>query len=339
MSRYLVTGATGFLGGHLCATLRAHGHDVVALVRAESDALAAIGVEQRRGDVLDEASVFAVADRCEGLFHCAGRVSLDPADAEELHRLHVVGTRTVLDGAQRAGVRRVVIASTSGTVAVSTAIDKVSRETDEAPLALLARWPYYRTKLFAEQEALARNALGFEIVSVNPSLLLGPGDLRGSSTEDVRLFLERRVPATPSGGLSFVDVRDAAEAMLLAMERGVGGERYLVTAANLTVSAFFSRLERISGVKAPWLPMPHAPSLTKAGLDFFERVLRRGGLSLPVDPIRVELGSHTWYADSTKAETVLGWRARDPGETLADTVRDLRERGVVWPEMNDGPPL
>jgi dihydroflavonol-4-reductase len=339
MSRYLVTGATGFLGGHLCVALREKGHDVVALVRVESDALAQLGVEQRRGDVLDEASVVAAADRCEGLFHCAGKVSLDPSDAEELHRLHVVGTRTTLDAAKRAGVRRVVIASTSGTVAVSTLVDKVARETDEAPLALVARWPYYRTKLFAEQEALARNALDFEVISINPSLLLGPGDLRGSSTEDVRLFLDRRIPATPSGGLSFVDVRDAAEAMRLAMERGVGGERYLVTAANMTISAFFSRLERISGVKAPWLPMPHAPSITKAGLDLVERVLRRGGLALPVDPIRVELGSHTWYADSTKAETALGWRARDPGETLADTVRDLRERGVVWPEINEGPAM
>lgn len=339
MSRYLVTGATGFLGGHLCAALRRDGHEVVALVRTESDALALLGVEQRAGDVLDEASVAAAADRCVGLFHCAGRVSLDPADAEALHRLHVVGTRTALDGAKRAGIGRVVLASTSGTIAVSTAIDKVSRESDATPLALIARWPYYRTKLFAEQEALARNALGFEVISINPSLLLGPGDLRGSSTEDVRLFLDRRIPATPSGGLSFVDVRDAAEAMLLAMDRGVGGERYLVAAANLTIAAFFSRLERISGVKAPWLPMPHAPSLTKVGIELIERVLRSGGLALPVDPIRVELGSHTWYADSTKAETVLGWRARDPGETLVDTVRDLRERGVVWPEISEGPAI
>jgi dihydroflavonol-4-reductase len=243
----------------------------------------------------------------------------------------------VLDAAKGAGVRRAVVASTSGTVAVSTAIDKVSRETDDAPLALVARWPYYRTKLFAEQEALARNALGFDVVAVNPSLLLGPGDLRGSSTEDVRLFLERRIPATPSGGVSIVDVRDAATAMILAMDRGVAGERYLVTAANMTVQAFFSRLERVSGVKAPWLPMPHAPSLTKTGLDVIERVLRRAGFALPVDPIRVEMGSHTWYADSTKAETVLGWSARDPSDTLTDTVRDLRERGVVWPEVAEGP--
>jgi hypothetical protein len=68
-----------------------------------------------------------------------------------------------------------------------------------------------------------------------------------------------------------------------------------------------------------------------------ERVLRRAGFALAVDPIRVEMGSHAWYVDSTKVETVLGWSARDPSDTLTDTGLDLRERGVVWPEVPEGP--
>ena len=124
-----------------------------------------------------------------------------------MYSVRVEGTRVVLDACLAAGLRRVVVASTSGTVAVSEDPDHLATESDAAPLGIIGRWPYYRAKLFAEQAALSRNRAGFEVVSVNPSLLLGPGDMRGSSPEDVRRFLEGELPAVPSEGLSFVDAR------------------------------------------------------------------------------------------------------------------------------------
>src|SRR5579883_2304385 len=189
MSRYLVTGATGFLGSHLVGLLRARGHEVVARCRGDK-APPHEGVVLRRGDVLHEGSVRDAAAGCEGVFHCAGKVSRKPEDAEELYRLHVDGTRNVLAAARACGVKRVVVASTSGTVAVSSDPDHVATETDETPLGLVSRWPYYRSKLFAERAALEANGNGLEVVCVNPTLLLGPGDVHESSTEDVRLFLE-----------------------------------------------------------------------------------------------------------------------------------------------------
>lgn len=346
MSRYLVTGATGFLGRHVVDALLAAGHEVVAFARgagagagvgagaagAKPVAGAREGVVARRGDVLDAESVRDAAAGCAGVFHCAGKVSRKPEDAEELHKVHVEGTKTVLEACAAVGVARAVVASTSGTVAVSDDPEHVGVETDDAPIGLVNRWPYYRAKLFAERAALARTTPTFAVVSVNPSLLLGPGDVNGSSTEDVRLFLDRRIPAVPPGGLSFVDARDAAAALLLAMEKGEPGERYLVGACNLTVKDFFGRLERVSGVRAPVLPMPRAPELAKIGARAFERLGARFGLTLPVDPVSLDMSQFFWYVDSTRAETVLGWQPRDPTETLADTVEDLRARGVVWPE-------
>jgi dihydroflavonol-4-reductase len=351
--RVLVTGATGFLGAHLAASLEARGHDVVPFSRV------------RGGDVLDAEAVRAAAEGCQGAFHCAGWVSRNPDDAEALYRVHVEGTKNVVDACAWAGVGRVVIASTSGTVAVSDTPEQVATEDDEAPIGIVSRWPYYRAKLFAERAALARNGDGFEVLSVNPSLLLGPlygapgdgsphdgapgdgspasasrpgtsrggsaGGSHGSSTEDVRLFLEGAIPAVPAGGLSFVDVRDAAEAMRLAMERGRGGERYLVGACNLTVRDFFGRLARVSGVPAPWLPMPRSRQLARLGARLMERVAAKVGIPSPVDAVSVEMAQCFWYLDAAKAERELGWRARDPGETLHDTVEDLRGRGVVWP--------
>jgi dihydroflavonol-4-reductase len=330
MSRYLVTGSTGFLGTHLIDHLLQKGHEVVALCRQEAPEIASRGALVRLGDVLDGASVRAAAEGCVGVFHCAGKVSRRREDAEALYRVHVEGTKTALDASREAGVKRAVIASTSGTVAVSRA-PEVLDETAPAPTELIAGWPYYRSKLYAERAALDRSGAGFEVVSVNPSLLLGPGDVHGSSTSDVVSFLERKVPLVPAGGIAFVDARDAAEAMWLAMEKGRAGQRYLVNASNMTLDAFFGRLSRISGVPAPKLRAPRSVLLAKAGAELLKRASKHVPLQFELDAVSAEMAQHFWYVDASKARKELGWSHRDPMETLSETVEDLRARGIVWP--------
>jgi len=327
--RVLVTGATGFLGSHLLATLLARGDQIVALCREEEPELSDQGVTVKRGDVLDRASVLAAAHGCEGVYHAAGKVSRLSSDAEELYKLHVDGTRNVLAASREAGVQRVVVASTSGTIAVSEDPEHIATERDEPPVALISRWPYYRAKLYAERVALEANKNGLEVVCVNPTLLLGPGDVRGSSTDDVRRFLERRIPAVPAGGISFVDVRDAVVGMQLAMEKGTAGARYLLGACNLTIREFFARLSRVSGVRAPWLPMPRYPELTRTFAKLFDGSIAPF-LDAGVDPVSLEMAQYYWYLDSSLAERDLGWSARDPSKTLGDTIEDMRSRGVVW---------
>jgi dihydroflavonol-4-reductase len=331
MSRYLVTGATGFLGSHLVSLLRQAGDDVVALCRTAAPSLSAQGITVHLGDVLDAQSVREAAEGCEGLFHCAGKVSRRPEDAADLYRVHVEGTKTVLDASKQAGVKRAVVASTSGIVAVSKDPKDVLDETAPAPVEIIAGWPYYRSKLYAEKAALDRNQAGFEVLAVNPTLLLGPGDVHGSSTGDVVNFLEQKVPVIPGGGLSFVDVRDAAEGMRLAMHKGRPGQRYLLGAINLTVEAFFARLSRISGVPSPKLRMPRSVMLARIGSELLRQVGKHVNYEPPVDRISIEMAQHFWYLDSGRAQRELGWAPRDPGDTLFDTIEDLRARGVVWP--------
>ena len=326
MNRYWV-GGTGFLGTHVVRHLLDRGHDVVV---ASIEGGEVHGQSVEPVDVLDADAVARSAAGCQGAFYCVGKVSRDPDDAELMHRLHVVGTRTALRALREAGIPRVVYASTSGTIAVGTDPDKVWNEDDEPPLQTIAKWPYYRSKLFGEQEALeANDPPSFEVVVVNPTLLLGPGDLRDSSTSDVRRFLERQIPALPVGGYAFVDARDAAAGMALAFEKGRPGQRYLLNAKNLTVAAFFQRLERLTGVRAPLLRLPQNRKLALGLNDVFQKVVTAIGGKPPVDEVDVDLGMHYWYADSSRAENELGWRARDPGETLRDTVNDLLERKVV----------
>ncbi len=332
MARYFVTGATGFLGGSLVDALLADGHTIVALCREDEPELEDRGVVVARGDVLSrEALTRALDGSFDGAFHCAGKVSRRAEDAEELHRLHVDGTRNTLAACKAGGVKRVVVASTSGTVAVSADRHHVATEADEAPVALVSRWPYYRSKLYAEEAALAANGEGFEVVAVNPTLLLGPGDVRRSSTEDVRLFLDRRIPAVPAGGLSFVDVRDAALGMSLAMAHGAPGRRYLLGACNLTVKEFFAKLERISGVQAPWLPAPPMQSLARSSITLLSDLAARAHaswLTKGVDPVSFEMAQFFWYLDASLAERELGWKPRDPMVTLRETVDDILDAGA-----------
>ncbi len=234
-------------------------------------------------------------------------------------------------GSVRRGVRRVVVTSTSGTLAVSRNPERIDDETSGSALELIAPWPYYRSKYYAEQLALEQSSPDFEVVVINPSLFLGPGDLRESSTLDVRRFLEGALAFTPRGGLALVDVRDAAEGAVLAALQGRAGERYILSAANLSFAAFFARLARISGVSAPRLMAPGSRQLALGLFALYDGAIRRLGGRTPIERLEVEMSSYYWYASSAKAERELGFVARDPGETLRDTVQDLIARQVVAP--------
>lgn len=179
------------------------------------------------------------------------------------------------------------------------------------------------------QEKLALDLgpkLGLEIVVINPSLLLGPGDRRGSSTVDVRKLICGEVPIVPSGGLSFVDVRDVARTCLAAMQRGRNGGRYLLGGPNWTFREFFERLARVAKVQPPMLRVPARWNRALSKLTgVIEEAYRHRGHDAPLDRVSVDMSQHFWYCDSSRARDELGFDPRDPTETLDDTVRDLRK--------------
>jgi dihydroflavonol-4-reductase len=332
--KVLVTGGTGFLVKAVLRALIASGRggDVRALVRAETRSLAKLGVEQVLGDVLDAQSVFRATAGVDTVYHLAGLVSRDKKDETRMMRVHVDGTRHVFDAARAAGVKKVLLASSSGTIAVSKDADVVASE--DAPFAyeLVKGWPYYLSKIYQEQLALKYVADGLPVVILNPSLLLGPGDSRGSSTEDVRRFLQRKIPVVPDGGVNFVDVRDAAAAFVAASERGRVGERYLLGGPNWDMKTFFGRLSRLAKVSAPRLELP--ASWARWGATLVEEWASWRGTVASIDRQSVEMGQHFWYVDSSKAERELGFSARDPQETLLDTIRYLRKHFLNEPEKS-----
>jgi dihydroflavonol-4-reductase len=318
----MVTGASGFLGEHVCRVLAERGHVVRGLSRSRSGVLSELGVEHVRGDVLSGPELARAMEGVSCVFHLAGAVSRDADDAQRMMRLHVDGTRRVLESMAEAGVTKMVLASTSGTIGVSKD-EAVLDERNDYPMELIAGWPYYASKVYQERLAFQLGKqLGIDVIAVNPSLLLGPGDRRLSSTGDVRKFLNRQIPIVPDGGMSFVDVRDVAEATVNAMEQGRAGHRYLMGGPNWTMKEFFGRLSRVSKVAAPRLRLPS--KLSRFGASVIEEIYRNRGKEPPTDRISVEMAEHYWWIDSRKAEAELGFAARDPGLTLADTVDYLR---------------
>ncbi len=320
--RIAVTGATGFLGRHIVSLL-ADTHDLVCISRSGE---APAGCTGKKIDVVKGRGLKAAFAKADVVVHAAGMVSHELDRAADTWAVHVTGTQNVLEAAKASKVPRVVYLSTSGTIAVSDAPGAPATETSKPPEALISRWPYYRSKLYAEQ--LAMGFEGVDVVSLNPSLLLGPGDvLGGVSTQAISVFLDQGVPFAPPGGISFVDVRDVAAAVELALTRGNAGERYLLAGANMLCGDVCARLARITGRGEPMVAMPGA---TKVVLQWFPKWGREKGISAVVGPVisreDLELSSHYWYADSGKAADALGWAHRDPMQTIEDTAFDILDR-------------
>lgn len=320
----LVTGGTGFLGSHLVRLLADEGvRNLRVLSTSAPSWLEDLGVEVVKGSVNSTEDVARAVKGAGAIYHLAGRVSREAEGAHEMYRLHVEGTRILCEAAVEANVRSIVLASTSGTIAITETGDVVPDEDWPPPLDIVTRWPYYASKLFQERVALQNfSGKGQRLVIMNPSLLLGPGDERLSSTKIVLDFLARKIPTVPKGGLSFVDARDAARAFYSAMENGSHGERYLLGAANWSFEKFFGRLERLTKVPAPFLSLPS--KLAVAGARGISAVFKQWKLAPPVEPLEIEMAEHFWYLDSTKARSELGFTTRDTAETLHDTVRYVR---------------
>lgn len=320
--KILVTGATGFLGAHLVPKLIDAGHHVRTLARSKPGASLA-RAEHVQGDLSNREAVRRALEGIEAVYHLAGLVSFQPKDSRKMYDLHVTATRELLSEVRTAGVKRFILASTSGAIAVSKE-PRIATEDDDYPIAVVGRWPYYASKIFEEQlttEYCRKH--GLPLVIMNPSLLLGPGDDRLSSTWTVSKFLNRDIPSMPNGGLSFVDVRDAADAFAAALTQGEVYGRHLM-GVNMSLKDFYQRLSRMTGVGTPPLRLPKKLNIWGAAL--LEKVAEARGQKPALDAQEVEIGEHFFYFDSAKAERELGFKARDPHQTLHDTVQYLLQR-------------
>ena len=336
-----LTGGNGFLGGELAETFLGAGKPVRILSRAlgaeHNIKSAEKTLEYVQAD-LTRAGPEKLAEFLEGvetLHHLAGMVSRKEEDGPRMMDLHVEGTRKLLNAALKAGVKRVVLLSTSGTVGISEKTDYLADDDSPYAVDIASKWTYYMSKIYQEKLALGwAKEHNRELIALRPSLVLGPGDKNYSSTGDVLKFLRKQIPSVPSGGLSFVDVRDVARAALQASEldfEGLAGNprTYLLGSANWNFFKFFAQLEAVSGVPGPRMQINNKLALVGAKAWSSRLNPLRGIMEL--DPIDVDMAGYHWYIDSSKAIQDLRLEFLDPAETLRDTVGFIRGRN---PELN-----
>jgi dihydroflavonol-4-reductase len=230
-----VSGATGFVGGHVARALREHGADV----------------RDERIDLLDRPALERAVDGCDVVVHVAALYSYD-APSEEIERVNVEGTRNLLEAAACKGIRRFLFTSTAGTCGPVPRRD--ATEEDEPPAWELTV-PYKRTKLAAERLALEAGA-----VVVNPTTPIGPGDRKPTPTGRMIAGVARGriLGFVPTTGLNLVDVRDVARGHICALEHGEPGERYLLGGANLPLEEIFAAIADLAGRPRPRIPVPYA---------------------------------------------------------------------------------
>jgi len=224
----------------------------------------------------------------------------------------------VLEEALRAGVERAVF--TSSVAAVGPA-QRHSTADEQQPFPPGAdAIPYVWAKREAEVQALRAAALGLPVVIVCPAHVFGRGDVNRSSTDIVRRFLRREIPAYVDGALNIVDADDVARGHLLAEERGRPGERYILGNRNFTLDRLFADLGRLSGVEPPALklPLPAALALATAAEAMPGKP--------PVTVTELRAVSQWWAFRSTKARRELGWKPSHHEDTLEATIAWYRER-------------
>jgi dihydroflavonol-4-reductase len=315
----LLTGATGLIGSHVARALVARGDDLRVTVRQSSrmENLADLDVDVVRCDVLDRRAVRRALRDVDRVFHAVGLTSLRASRAE-LQKANVHATRLMLEECLRAGVERVVY--TSSVAAIGPAVSGSTADETSPFDHRAAAVPYVASKREAEIEALRIAARGLPVVIVNPAHVLGRGDVNRSSTELVRRFLRRQIPAYVDGALNVVSAQDVAAGHLLADERGEPGERYILGNRNYTLDRLFADLGRLSGVEPPAVKLPFPAALALAGAA--QRVPGR-----PLVTVEEVRGSSMWWTyRNNKAKRELGWNPSPHEEAIEETIAWYRER-------------
>jgi len=321
-----LTGATGFVGGHVLAALREAGYSVRALVRSREQQLP--GCEIVVGDLNEPGGLERAMVGCRYLIHCAAQYSFAPRDRASIARVNVDGTAGLFAAARLAGVELAVLTSSSATVGPARD-GRAADEGDYPPPHPHARGRanYHESKLLQERAAFASRV---PTVAILPTAPVGPGDHKPTPTGAMIVdFARGRMIARPprSGGMNLVDVEDVARAHVAALQRGRPGERYIVGGENLTFDALWELLAKETGRPAPAARAP-LPLMFAAG--WIDEVRCRITGATPFVPLEgVRMSREQMFVDSSKARRDLGIEARPVRAALARAVAWYRERGDI----------
>jgi len=316
----LLTGASGQLGRRLLPRLIETGYNVRAHYRNSERARRYCRSEVQfvTGDICDPSWLDNAVAGCDIVIHGAAKVSLSLGKGEEHRRINIEGTRNVLESCRHNGVKRLIYVSTVAAVGASEDGNPID---ESAPFNLTGyNIPYAETKHEAEQIALAGNGPGFEVIVVNPSIMISPPD-RSVTKRDLRK-IPRFIPAYFDFGLNVVETEDVIKGILGAIEKGRPGERYLLTGENLDPNRAFALAEKYFGIKQPLLKLP--VSFLYPIATIVELISKIRGKRPKFHRGLAKLARLRFYYSNAKARRELGFCPRPLEETIEDILARLK---------------
>jgi dihydroflavonol-4-reductase len=327
-ARTVVTGGAGFIGSHLVDLLVGRGERVVVVERPGADASHLPSeVEVVRADIRDREATRRAVHGARFVYHLAANPNLWARDRGEFEAVNHQGTVNVLDAALAGGAERVVHVSTESILTRARSSGPIREGVEIAITDAVG--PYCRSKLRAENVALARAKEGAPVIVVNPTMPVGPGD-RGVSppTRLIRDFANGRLPARMDCTLNLIDVRDVALGLSLAMERARPGRRYLLGGENLSLLTLLGHLSQLTGQPVPRVSVPYPLGLlvaiaSEAWADWVSGKPPKATLT----GVRLTRRSMTFDASSSLTE--LGLTPRPVVDSLRDAVQWLRQCGIL----------
>ena len=332
----LVTGASGYVGSWAAVELLRRGYRVRGTVRnlgREAEVRAMITGAVDAGDRLSFVAADLLADDgwaaaaagADFVMHVASPMPIGEFRGQDVILPAREGTRRVLEAARQAGVKRVVVTSSTAAAMTPKGSGRVADETVWTDLPDKPIYNYPRAKTLAEQDAwafVAKEGGGMELATVLPSQIQGPvlGADYSASVGIIALMLQGRLPAVPRIGYAIIDVRDLVKLHLLAMTRPeAAGERFIAAGDFLWFADMARILRDTLGAAAAKAPRRTVP----------DTLVRLGALFNPeAAALAPSLGIRS-QVTSAKAERRLGWRPRAAADSILDTARSLIERGLV----------
>ena len=306
--RVFITGATGFVGGHVARQYAADGASLRLLTRKTSrlDSLTSIDAEMVTGDLREPEKLRSALTGCDALVHVAADYRLWVRDPKEMYAANVDGTRELLKLAHEVGVQRVVYTSSVATMGFKTDRTIVNEETPVALTDMIGH--YKRSKFLGELEAIQAAKAGQHVMILNPTTPIGPGDAKPTPTGRIIVdFLNKKFPAYVDTGLNLVDVSEVARMHVAALGLGTPGERYILGGENLTLKQILDRMSAITGLPSPKRKVPHSVAMAFAFFDEnFTGKLRGKEPRATMEAVR--MGKKMMFASSARAERDLGFQ-------------------------------
>ncbi len=304
----LVTGAGGFVGGHIARLMAGAGHPVRGLARSRPETLAGDpSIEWLFGDIRDPDVRRGAVEGMRGVIHTAGWVSLGNDRRGQSREINVVATLDLVEDSRRAGVRRFIYTSTLHTMAAGT---ETSPADESTPWNLqCVDSPYCRSKREAEDLVRRATGPGFETVALCPGMVLGPRDPKPTSTRLLHALARRYLVVVPPGGIPIVDAEVLALAHRRALTSGQPGSRYAVVGPYLSYPALARLVGKLTG--RPRLIL-EAHTLSIHPLMGLARLADLFGLESEFSAATVAGGFLTLHVSGRRADACFGLQHPEP---------------------------